>query len=85
MKLNNEKGIILGVFIIFGIGCAMLKVAEVIDHEVINKERYKTMNTNFRGDDNIWEEKLKIETNVSHDANTLPPGVRVDTEYKAGE
>ena len=83
--MNNKGGI--PALVIFGIWAIVstlyLKGAESIDKNVVNKERYKTQTPNFREGNNVWEEKLKIETNVRHDANTLPIGLTVDTEYKA--
>ena len=84
MKMN-DRGAFWFPIAIFLLGCFGLRAAEDLDHNVINKERYKTQDHIVQGERNEWvpkfSEELKVETNDNHDAHGLPPGVRVDTDY----
>lgn len=87
MNIRNERGLWWFPIGIFLLGCLGLKGVEKLDHEVINVEKYKTHDTNFVAQNIEWVPKyskeLKIDTTMQHDSHGLPPGVRVDTEYKA--
>lgn len=96
MKLNNERGIaFVLVAVMMACTCfAYLKGAEAIDHNIINKDKWKTHDHIVQGSAgspgsvNEWHEKgwdvLKVETNDKSDANGLPPGLTVNTNYVAG-
>lgn len=90
MKLNNRGEIGTGILIFFTLQFLLLKGAEVLDRNVIHKEKYKTEETNYVGDKREWRpkfsEELKIEGGgkYGHDANSLPPGLTVDTNYVPG-
>ena len=80
-----------------GVGTAYLKGAEMLDKKVINKDKYDAgLVPYYKGEAGApgsvrelvpaFSEELKIEAGASgHDAHTLPPGVTVDTNYKADE
>lgn len=91
MKLGRNGAIeILGLLIFTVLQVVVLKGAEHLDRNVIHKEKYKTMETNFVGDTREWRpkfsEELKIEGGgkYGHDSNALPPGLTVDTNYVHG-
>jgi len=91
MKMD-ERGalpVLVVFFIMVGVTTGFMKGAEHVDREIINKERYKTQEPNFVGENREWipkfSEELKIETNAKHDAHGLPPGLTVDTNYVAQE
>jgi len=84
--MNNKGAIpIVAILIFTALQVIVMKGAEIIDHQVVNKERYKTQTPDFRKGVNVWGEKLKIETNDKHDAKALPPGLTVDVDYKTYE
>ena len=87
MKLNNQRGAFWFPIAIFLLGCLGLRASEDLDHNVINKEKYKTQDHIVQGERDEWvpkfQDELKIEANDKHDAKSLPAGVRVDMGYKA--
>lgn len=86
MNLNNERGAFWIPIAIFIAGMIGLRGVEQLDRKVINKEKYETHEPYFTSNVREWrpkyQDKLKIETNDRHDANQLPPGYTVDTNYK---
>lgn len=59
--MNNRGAFAIVALLIFtGIQVIVIKGAEILDHKVLNKENYRTMNhTNKHGIDK-WEDKVKL-------------------------